>query len=111
VTTLVEQGIYNAERLREIESDDIEELGLPFATAKVFRKKRLLLLANLERIQPRSLSLSLSLSLFLSLSLQHIYIHPLPIRRDQEIDSISPLYPNISLSLSPTYIYIHTPRP
>ena len=54
VETLLAQGIYNAERLREIQEEDVEELGLPFATAKVFRRKRLHLLANLERMLPRA---------------------------------------------------------
>jgi len=54
VETLLLQGIYNAERLREIQEEDVDELGLPFATAKVFRRKRLHLLANLERMLPRA---------------------------------------------------------
>lgn len=54
VETLLQQGIYNADRLREIQEEDVEELGLPFATAKVFRRKRLHLLANLERMLPRA---------------------------------------------------------
>ena len=36
-------------QVKEIQEEDIDELGLPFATTKVFKKKRTLLLANLER--------------------------------------------------------------
>ena len=51
IDTLVHQGVFNAERLKEIQEEDIDELGLPFATMKVFKKKRTLLLANLERVR------------------------------------------------------------
>ena len=53
IDTLVHQGVFNAERLKEIQEEDIDELGLPFATMKVFKKKRALLLANLERVRKK----------------------------------------------------------